>query len=181
MEAKNFDVKALLAMAHSPVRNYAIPGLSSSLIGSPSPCGTVRLFECSRDHQEPITPHSHRFDFQCWVLQGSVRNRIWRRNPIDGDWFRESTLRYGGGMGKYELEEGQANRWAYVDHVHAAGECYSMLADEVHSIYFERNTKVLFFEGPTKNDSSLILEPWVGGEVIPTFKVESWMFKKEAA
>ena len=65
MNAENFSIEALLRMKHSPVRNYAIPGLTSSLIGSPSPNGTVRIFECSREHQEPIIPHSHRFSFQC--------------------------------------------------------------------------------------------------------------------
>jgi hypothetical protein len=79
VNAEDFSIPALRAMAHSPVRNYAIPGLTSWLIGQPSPKGTMRLFESSRQHQEAITPHSHRFDFQCWVLEGFVVNRVWTR------------------------------------------------------------------------------------------------------
>src|SRR5688572_7069582 len=103
MKAENFDVAALLKMAHSPIRNYAIPGLTSSLIGAPSPAGTVRLFQNSRDHQEPIVPHSHRFDFMCWVLAGAVRNRVWRRAMSydkNADFYRSSRLIYGGKAGE---------------------------------------------------------------------------------
>lgn len=184
MNANGFDVKALLGMAHSPVRNYAIPGLTSSLIGLPSPSGTMRLFQCEREHQEPITPHSHRFDFQCWVLRGSVRNRIWSKtyesNP-KGDLFQKTRLIYGGEIGIYSTEPQDVGTWVYDDAEFVAGQCYSMRAHEVHSIFFSRGALVLFFEGATKVDSSVILEPYVDGEVVPTFKVEPWMFKKAAA
>lgn len=53
-----------------------------------------------------------------------------------------------------------------------------MLASEVHSIHFSRGAQVLFFEGPTVADTSIILEPNVDGETIPTFRVEPWMFKR---
>jgi hypothetical protein len=183
MEAKGFSVQALMSMAHSPVRNYAIPGLTSFLIGAPSQEGTVRLFACDREHQEPITPHSHRFDFQCWVLRGCVRNRIWKathHHDTEGDRFHMTKLIYGGDMGVYTKEPQGVNTYKYVDNVFEAGECYSMKSHEVHSIYFSRGTLVLFFEGPAKANSSVILEPYVDGEVVPTFKVEPWMFKKQA-
>jgi hypothetical protein len=177
MNAENFNIEYLLQMAHSPIRNYVIPGLTSYLIGSPSPAGTMRLFRCSRDHQENITPHSHRFDFQCWVLRGRVKNRIWSPK-YSGDAFMHTNLVYEGDVGKYrKVEIGVAN-YGFEDFTFSAGECYSMKAKEVHSIYFAHGTDVLFFEGPMVSDQSMILEPRVDGETVNTFEVKPWMFRK---
>lgn len=181
MDAKGFNVKELLAMAHSPVKNYAIPGLTSSLIGNPGPAGTMRLFQCERDHQETITPHSHRFDFQCWVLRGEVRNRIWTesyKGDPNADLFLQSRLACSG-MGRYGTSPIGIASWLYTDTVYEAGDCYAMKAHQIHSIFFSRGAIVLFFEGAKKVHESLILEPVVDGEVVPTFKVEPWMFKRE--
>lgn len=160
----------LLAMAHSPIRNYALPGLTSKLLSR------VRLFECDRDHQEEITPHSHRFDFVALVLAGEVRNRLW--SPSGGDLFHAQTLHYEGACGKYRRESGEIERWRYHDDLYGEGDSYEMGHAEVHSIHFSRGARVLFFEGPTVCDSSIILEPHVDGETIPTFRVEPWMFRR---
>jgi len=184
MNAENFSIKQLLAMAHSPVRNYVVPGLTSWLIGQPSEHGTVRLFQSEREHQESMTPHSHRFDFQCWVLEGSVRNRLWTTGWYDErntDQYRRSVLHYEGAMGKYRSEPLDVKGWAYEEKTFGAGECYSMKAHEIHSIYFSRGCRVLFFEGPTVNGHSQVLEPWVNGEVIPTMEVKPWMFQRSEA
>lgn len=183
MNAENFSVKQLLTMAHSPVSNYAIPGLTSWLIGQPSPTGTIRMFVCEREHQEAITPHSHRFDFQCWVLAGTVRNRVWRESHFhdqQADKFLRTPLIFAGGMGEYERGHPDVARFRYSDSVYETGQCYSMEAAEIHSIYFSRGARVLFFEGPTTHGFSQILEPYVDNEVVPTFKVEPWMFKRAA-
>lgn len=179
MNARDFNITALLSMRHSAIENYVVPGLTSYLIGNPSPHGTVRMFECEREQQEAVTPHSHRFGFQCWVLRGSVRNRIWTRD-LDGDFYYASRLVYGGQVGAYTREEiaDPCARWGYHDNVHEEGECYSMTADQIHSIFFSRGARVLFFEGPTTRDYSTILEPWVG-ERIPTLLTKYWMFRRE--
>lgn len=183
MNAENFNLKALMAMAHSPVRNYAIPGMTSYLIGAPSESGTVRLFCNERDHQEQVTPHSHRFDFQCWVLAGQVTNRIWTQNHYmthpDGDVFVSSRLQYRGEIGKYEKKTVGRGNWSYLDFEYKEGECYSMRHHEIHSIQFSRGAKVLFFEGATVTDSSMVIEPVVDGEHIETMIVQPWMFKKD--
>jgi len=181
MNAENFSVAQLLRMAHSPVRNYVIPGLTSWLIGEPSEHGTVRMFHSERQHEESITPHSHRFDFQCWVLEGTVRNRIWTETYFTGgaDMYHRSILRYEGAMGQYRKEKLDLGRWTPMDTIYQAGSCYSMSADQVHSIYFSRGCRVLFFEGPTEHDSSYVLEPYVDGEAIDTMEVKPWMFRKE--
>jgi hypothetical protein len=179
-----FDVDSLMSMAHSPVSNYVIPGLTSYLIGGRSERGTVRLFHCSREHQEAITPHSHRFDFQCWVLRGNVRNRLWRRAAADhpaADQFCVSSLSYKGAMGDYSKEPLGVSRWVHADHCYSTGECYSMKADEVHSIFFSRGAVVLFFEGPSVSDHSIALEPYVDNETIPTMETRPWMFRRKEA
>lgn len=187
MNAENFSVGALMRMAHSPLRNYAIPGLTSYLIGNPSPQGCVRLFHSTRDQIEPIAPHSHRFDFQAWVLSGSVRNRIWEKTTwLDErlDYFWASEVTYMGGAGQYEAKRQDRWTWWHKDMVYEAGSCYSMESHEVHSIYFSKGALVLMFEGPKVSDTSIVLEPDAYGEVVPTFRVEPWMFQrgiKEAA
>lgn len=171
----------LQCMKHSAIRNYGgIPGLTSWLIGAPSPHGLVRLMECSREHQEPIIPHSHRFDFHCVVLAGSVRNIIWTMAPR-GDDFRASVLTYRGAPGEYRPAPGETHTWATTTRTYMAGQEYAMTADQVHSIFFSRDAQVLFFEGPCSTDASIILEPVVDGVALPTFKVEPWMFIRDAA
>jgi hypothetical protein len=175
------NLSMLKAMMHSPIRNYAIPGLTSWLIGEQSPNGTMRFFECSRHHQEPITPHSHRFDFQCWVLAGSVCNRVWTPTAFHGDEYTRTDVIYLGECGKYKKDRIGPCSYTFRDKTYGEGDWYSMTHDQIHSIYFSKGTQVLFFEGPTRSDRSLILEPHIDGEDVPTFKVEPWMFKQEAA
>lgn len=169
-------------LKHSPIHNYGIPGLTSWLIGQPSETGTIRLFECSREHQEPITPHSHRFDFHCVVLAGSVRNILWESAGVaGGDEFMSSDLGYGGEPGKYDRMLLGVSSWSSRCTEYRAGDEYSMSADQVHSIFFSRGASVLFFEGPKVADTSTILEPFVDGHHVLTFQVAPWMFLKGAA
>lgn len=186
MNADKFSVEMLLEMRHSPIKNYIVPGLTSYLIGGTPESGRVRLFDCERDHQESIVPHSHRFDFQCWVLRGHVVNRVWteNRNPYDdkGDRFFMSTLTYSGEQGKYEQKRNESSsRWMFKDDQYYEGECYRMSHHEIHSIRFSRDALVLFFEGPNVTDESNIIEPCVDYKVVPVFKTEDWMFLKETS
>lgn len=183
------EVAALMRMAHSPVHNYAIPGLTSYLIGGRGPQGCVRLFVNKRQHVEPITPHSHRFDFHARVLRGSVTNRLWTKvhrpahGADEGDMYMLSAQTCKGsepGAG-YETVQLGAALYAYKDHLFEAGDTYSMNASEIHSIYFSRGAVVQFFEGPTTKDATVVLEPYVHHEVIPTLKVEKWMFRRGEA
>lgn len=172
-------IENILAMTGSKVLNYGIAGVDSSLVNK----GLVRVFECSREHQEAVTPHSHKFDFSCLVLEGKVRNRIWEPIPInskyhEADLFTVSKLKYLGEMGKYEKEVLGYDRYTYDDNIYTEGDWYSMTHDQIHSIYFSRNTKVLFFEGETITNETLILDPYVNGKHVPTFDIKPWMFEK---
>lgn len=167
-------IDLLEEMKGSEISNYVIAGLSSFKVEK----GMVRLFENERDHQDQITPHSHRFDFTCLVLQGHVINKIWTECREDeGDFFQVSSLRYSGEIGKHSVSAEGRSYWKYKSETYWEGECYSMTSDELHSIEFSRGAKVLFFEGEEKSTESLIIEPAVNGEVINTYKKLGYMFK----
>ena len=181
MTAKDIIIEELIKKAYSPLKNYIIPGLTSSLITAPSKDGCVRLFESSREHQEQLTPHSHRFDFKCYVVKGWVTNIIWSKQRLagDGDRFMSSTLTYQGEAGKYNTAVGESGFWSPEKSTYQAGDFYSMRYHQIHSIQFSRNAQVLFFEGKTETNESFILEPDVDGTIIRTMKTEKWMFKSE--
>ena len=171
----------ILSMSRDKVQNYIAPGLSSSIIGAKHEGGCVRLFHSSRDQQFAVTPHSHRFNFLCQVLSGSVVNRVWTSGfgispDTRGDDFVMTELHFDK-MGAYTRGLAKAVRMRPTDKEYAAGKSYSMRAEEIHSIYFRANTYVLFFEGPTQTEESVILEPLVDGKLIPTFEVSPWMFR----
>lgn len=173
-------VKQIVDMSHSKVKNYIVPGLYSSLLTPITENGCIRLFESSRDHQEAITPHSHRFDFSCLVLEGEVTNRVWK--PCDensGDSFVVSGLSYLDEIGKYEKSTLHTGNFHFQDFKYKAGDWYSMIAEDIHSIYFGKGAKVLFFEGKSVCKSTVILEPFVDNNHIETFDIKPWMFKKE--
>lgn len=174
---------ALGDMAHSPVRNYATPGLSSFLIGGAVGAGKVRLFKSDRHTRHWITPHSHRFNFTCLVLRGSVENIIFRRAYSEGDLYCVGILApIDGGLGGYDLS--RATVWTrFTEHptIYKAGETYSMRAEEIHSIRFSAGAEVLFFEGPELMRTSMILEPWSNDAVVPTFETAAWMFERDGS
>jgi hypothetical protein len=174
----DLDVERIDQIAHSPIRNYVVPGVTSWLIGERSTKGCVRMFTCERDHVEPVTPHSHRFGFHAVVLHGRVTQRLWRQK-WNGDVYRSSVLKYEGDAGKYQQIPGGSEPWTFSDELYGPGDSYSMRPEELHSIYFARGTKVLVFEGPTELGHSTILEPVVDGEVCETFRVDPWMFKRD--
>ena len=170
------QLQMLKAMANSRLGNYAgIPGLSSFFVGGPEH-GRVRLFDCSRAHEENIVPHSHRFDVLCLVLRGSVENHLWHLSP-NGDLFTATELRYTGTPD--HLERGvthPAARYRRQSTRYVHGDLYNMKASDIHSIAFSRDALVLFFEGPEKTAETLILEPFVDGVTVPTFQVQPWMY-----
>lgn len=168
------------SMAHHPVRNYVIPGLTSALVAGEGK-GKVRVFTNERAHREHITPHSHRFDFACCVLEGAVENIIYTETHLagDGDPFCVGSLEWLKEFGRYEFRPGdQPTRFTQTSHRYVAGDWYRMSAHEVHSIYFNRGTTVVFFEGPESYANSIVLEPWANGGRVPTFETRPWMFQR---
>jgi hypothetical protein len=96
-----------------------------------------------------------------------------------GDSYEVSDLKYQGALGKHEKTTIERAKFERVCSSYGEGQEYFMQAEEFHSIFFERGTAVLFFEGPNRLDYSQVLEPVVDGKVIPLFKTEEWMFRGE--
>lgn len=175
-------LKAIEPMLNSRLDNYIIPGLASSLVGG-GQHGKVRLFSTDRDARDFITPHSHRFDFTCLVLSGKVLNTIFFEEQMStGDMWCASTINQvcglDGLLNYSHTREANPSRWSQDTLTYMAGDTYSMTYDQLHSIRFERGSRVLFFEGPEVTKSSRMIEPWVNGKCVPTFKTEDWMFER---
>lgn len=170
-------------MLNSRLDNYIIPGLASELVGGGA-FGKVRLFSTDREARDFITPHSHRFDFTCLVLAGTVYNTIYTEDQMrTGDEWLGSTIDQvcgQNGLLEYKhVRDGTPNNWDQQTSTYVASDTYSMKHHEVHSIRFERGSRVLFFEGPQVTTTSRMIEPWVNGRVVPTFKTEAWMFQRQ--
>lgn len=170
--------KIISEMKNSKIKNYIVPGLSSSLIGG-GDFGKVRLFEASRTQFEFITPHSHRFDFACFVLRGTVENTSWIRcDTDDGEYYQLSLLNFNKPFGHYTLEEGGKFYYYTNRQTIYSDNWYFMNHKDFHSVKFSRDAVVLFFEGPEKLDHSFILEPVVNGKKVSTFHIRDWMFMR---
>lgn len=177
-------LEAVKPMLRSRLRNYIVPGLTSYLVGG-GLYGKVRLFSAERHTREFITPHSHRFDFACFVLKGRVTNTLFTQalygDPKEDAWCLSEINQVCGvdGLEKYvHTRCDEATFWVQEEFVYEAGDVYRMKHNEIHSIQFEKGSEVLFFEGPPVTTTSSMLEPWVNGKVVPTFKTEDWMFDR---
>lgn len=168
----NIDMEAIEGLSHSPLRNYILAGLESHLVGA-----TTRLFRNTRASTGIITPHSHRFDFQCLVLQGSVTNTLFIETGL-GDEYQVTQTRYLGSPGKYETMKTRRAMYLPESRRYVEGDWYGMTCEEIHSISFSRDAVVLFIEGAQITDASVYIEPHVDGETIPTMKTEPWMFAR---
>lgn len=178
MLKSNDMIDILQQMKSDTLHNYVIAGLDSSLLEN----GKVRLFECSRNHYDFITPHSHRFDIVCLVLQGTVWNTLWTKVPDTSkheDLFQLSQVNYKGKPGEYTTKPISRDRYSSNCTRYVEGDTYSMKAEEIHSISFSKNAKVLFFEGPEVCNHSHIIEPVVNDKVILTFETKNYMFQSK--
>lgn len=179
----NLDVirNAITSMKHSGIRNYVTPGLTSWLVGGEGH-GKIRLFTADRDTREWVTPHSHRFDFTCMVLAGSVTNILFSRTGRrdQGNAYAVGILRAPtGGIGAYEFRSGEeVGHFDENSYVYSTGETYGMRHHEIHSIRFSRGAVVLFLEGAEVTTESVVLEPWSDGRRVPTFATQPWMFDR---
>jgi len=170
---------------HSTLRNYIIPGLTSHLIGdwSDPKKERLRLFEMEAQQLVHIVPHSHRYDFHCRVIAGTVINTIWypvKAASDSGPLLAKSRLTYNGAPGAYIKKFHSLDSYVPANTVYTQGAEYSMWHDEIHSIVFGYGAEVLFWEGPQLTDETYVLEPHVPGYgVVPLLKTEAWMFVKD--
>lgn len=180
------DTLQLLSLIRrDPLYNYIIPGLTSYIVHEyGEDAGMIRMFVMERTQLADIAPHSHRFDFECTVLRGSVQNTIWtpvNTHPL-GEPFVETKLTYLGKPGEYSQETAkEPTYWSpATEHYSTAKPFYRMTSDQVHSIRFSHDAIVLFKEGPTKSRETVMLDPWTRGKIATISKTRDWMFQKAA-
>ncbi len=134
MIATDVLLREIRGMTHSEVRNYVVPGLTSSLVGGGK--GQVRLFTSDRDTREWVTPHSHRFDFTCLVLAGEVENIVFHQGRDAGSnlYARGTVRRVGPGLGAYEIRRSDEppTEFYEIPTTYRAGEVYSMASRQIH-------------------------------------------------
>jgi len=172
----------LRLMANSPILNYATAGLTSQMIGG-GKYGKVRMFTADRDTREFITPHSHRYDFLCLVLEGEVVNTIYREEvwaTPESNKFVVSVIEPTDQFGKFWSRQLRTASFTEDSSTYNAGDTYEMGHKQIHSIRFSKGSVVLFFEGPELSTTSHILEPFSDGARVPTFNTPEWMFQEKA-
>lgn len=171
------------ASKHSPLLDYVIPGLTSSLLDI-----TPRVFEYDGGRHSPfdlegpgyITPHSHRYSFCAIVLEGEVRNTLFEESD-EGALYDVRSLLYRGTPGSYHLVDDHVrSKFSLQSRTYSEGGVYFMGTSQVHTIEFAPGTKVLMLEGPTVRLESKVLLPVVDGKVINTMERDlSTFFRSE--
>jgi hypothetical protein len=185
-EADVMDCVAMVAhqMAHSCIPNYISPGLNSYLLGSDKDrqLGLLRMFENTREQEFFITPHNHRFNFACCVLQGFVTNTVYHLSDDTEPAGRSMPYRTSEYFKATKTTEVvQSTRWYYrINNRYEVGDWYYMQHQQFHTIHFSHDALVLFLEGCHITDTSYILEPIVDGAAVNTFLVEPWMYNSGA-
>src|SRR5262245_48239263 len=105
-----------------------------------------------RQPEVTITPHDHRYGFQCYVLEGRVQNTMYHVTPCEfsasARWARLGYDRHTRKLyGEPQLMAGHMVTTEF-----NAGQWYSMRAKDFHSIAFSQGTRVLFVEGTPTNE-----------------------------
>lgn len=171
-------------LKHSPIHNYILPGLTSWMLKPAGDGhGMIRMFESSRETQEFITPHSHRYGLHCEVLAGWAENTLWRDSSLVGsmtssDEWMLCSLKYNGSPGDYTQTVGPVRRYAKETRRYAVGSSYDLNHNQIHTIRFSRDAVVVITETVQQTDTTQILLPVAYGKAVPTFKVEPWMYKR---
>lgn len=171
-------------LKHSPIHNYILPGLTSWMLKPAGDGhGMIRMFESSRETQEFITPHSHRYGLHCEVLAGWAENTLWKDASLVGstnssDEWMLCSLKYNGNPGDYTQTVGPIRRFAKETLRYAAGSSYNLNHSQIHTIRFSRDAVVVITETVQQTDTTQILLPVAYGKAVPTFKVEPWMYKR---
>lgn len=163
------------------LHNYIVPGLSSTALASFELGGMLRLFEMTRDQEYYVTPHNHRFNFLCLVLEGQVMNTTFSVREAHETNADHVTLIYDKNKRgvRYNMDEMQYCIASQHSEVHSKGDWYAMDHREYHSINFARHTKVLFIEQEPETEESRVLLPYVNGRICSTFLWADWMMSME--
>lgn len=161
------------------LENYVIPGLrSEALIEEPDSGAMMRLFEMTRDQEYFITPHDHRYNFRCMVLEGKVVNTVYRLVAAQGD-YTHAMLPYEPVLRTLDHSRATFVRTESERRTYVTSDWYVMHHDEFHSITFDKGTRVLFLQEKDQKAQSSCLLPYVDGKILDTFIWRDWMMTEK--
>lgn len=153
----------ILSMSDKSTRivNHAEHGLDSTLLSQ----GLFRVFTANYETQVRL-PHSHKYDFACLVLKGSVLNRVYK--PIENNKFKENNELHAeycvaiqtGALGDYKFDKQYRQAFEIAEKLHGEGDWYQMTHEDIHAIRFSKGAVVLFIEGPAVTDQVEVLFPY---------------------
>lgn len=181
MDPRVVDMKDLVdALPRGRVlHNYIVPGLRSTLLAGLPGGGKLRVFEMDRDQEHYVVPHTHRYSFHAWVLEGSVLQYCYdvyeTKEALQAKWM---VMHYDHVARALDPEPHQYLTGHIARKEFAKGERYGMRHDEYHSIRFSSGARVLMLEGPPIGKGmSRVLLPVVAGRVCDNFFVRDWMME----
>lgn len=164
------------------LENYVLAGLRSTLLGETAAGGKLQLFEMLRVQEADIVPHDHRYDFQCFVLDGEVEHLCYELervyHPPQAAW---AVCEYDPDIHSVNDETPRAyTRGTVVKKTHGAGSWYGLKHDQFHAVRFSAGARVLFIEGPEVQPFSHVLLPYQDGRVCNTFVWRTWMMRPKS-
>lgn len=164
----------------STLENYVIPGLRSvAYLKTDDNGAMLRSFEMTAHQEYYITPHNHRYNFECFVLDGEVENTIF--NPIEATRATADhvIVPYDEAKHDIDLEKTEFVRAISSSRKHPEGDWYSMRHDQFHTITFAKGTRVLFLQGASVVKVSHCMLPYNAGRICNTFIWRDWMMTEK--
>jgi hypothetical protein len=163
MDISNYSV--------NEIQHYVVPYLTSHQVQS------AEILHMEHYQHGLVAPHSHRHDLLFVVLEGMVSNELYL--PDDsGPEYLVRTIKYEGRPGMYSVDNEEARRRFRVARYNFnAGDRFTMLSTDIHSIYFGKDAKLLRVSGRELVATSLQLIP-VNDRAAPVdiSAVQPWMF-----
>lgn len=158
------------------LNNYVIPGLRSEAYVEELDTGAmIRTFEMLRDQEYFVTPHDHRYDFQCMVLEGKVVNTVYKLFECSELSATHAILPYDPALRVLDHEKAKLVRAESERRTYVNTDWYIMGHEEFHSIQFDKGTRILFLQEADKKTQSNCLLPYVDGKILDTFIWRDWM------
>lgn len=172
------------SLSISTIENYVVPGLYSFLLTEKNEdVGCIRAFMQTLHQEYFVTPHSHRYNHEIIMIKGECQQILYEETSIRSDdysqFYRKSTIEYLNSPGKYRHSlGGHLGQYVRRNKRLEEGQRFRLNSDEIHSIFFNKGAIALIKEGPDIDCMSYILQPIAKDELINTFQVNEWAFRK---
>jgi hypothetical protein len=158
------------------INNYIIPGLRSTLlVDRTTSGGRVRRFDMLREQEYFIVPHDHRYNFDCFVLDGGVTHYTYDLEKAQKENATHVIVPYDHADHAIDTEQPTWVKAYMCTESFRAGDRYSLSHADFHSVRFSSGASVLFIEGAQQKPGSSCLLPYSDGRICNTFLWDDWM------